>query len=101
MEASLEIVPVAEAKSSVDVSPEYMDFGDISCSQSLYIFTDTSAKDNFYLANEQFFEHFKCKEKLDSRVFHTIQHESELQVGVLCDFFFGNVALFAFQNFRL
>lgn len=45
IDASVDIVQVAEANSSVDVSsPESVDLGDNSCSQSLNIFMDTSEK---------------------------------------------------------
>lgn len=48
IEACVDIVPVADAKSSVDVSSsepgDFGVFGDNNCSQSLNIFIDTSAK---------------------------------------------------------
>lgn len=48
IEASVDIVHVADANSSLkDSSMEPVDFGDISCSQSLNIFIDTSENDNW------------------------------------------------------
>lgn len=45
MEPCVDIVPVADAKSSVDVSsPEPGDRGDSNCSESLKIFMDTSVE---------------------------------------------------------
>lgn len=40
----VDIVPVADAKSSVDVSSETTDFGESNSSKSLNIFIETSAK---------------------------------------------------------